>query len=373
MVDREHSSQPGLLGGPESGEKAADPPWVDDSVSLVEIASVILRRRGLVLRSVVVFTGIALAMALTKPTLYTSSASFIPESSASTPSGALSLARQFGIGLPGGGAERSPQFYAGLVTSTEILREVVTERYRLSPIEGGPQEMDLITYFEADEVTIDVGIERTIEALNKHLVVDVDFDTGVVRFSVTTTDPMLSQGVAATILSLVNDFDLTTRQSQASAEREFSGARLAELTAEFQEAEDSLKNFLQENRLFSTSPSLQFEHDRLQRAVMMRQEFVTSLTQAFENARIEEVRNTPVITLVESPRAPAIRDRKGRVLLMFLGVLSGGMVGVFLAFVKNYFEAEKRGQRPRLDEFSSLWREALADVTRFLPFRRSAR
>ena len=111
----------------------------------------------------------------------------------------------------------------------------------------------------------------------------------------------ISIGASRPILDLVHTFDLTTRQTQAGAERRFSGERLAELTGELRDAEDTLKSFLIENRVFSNSPALQFEHDRLQRAVTMRQELVTSLAQAYERARIEEVRNTPVITLIDPP------------------------------------------------------------------------
>ena len=99
----------------------------------------------------------------------------------------------------------------------------------------------------------------------------------------------------------------------------------------------------------------------------MRQELVTSLAQAVERARIEEVRNTPVMTSIESPRVPAVRDRKGRVLIVFLGIISGVMVGVFLAFLRNYSEEDRTKENPRLDELSSLWSEALRH-----PFKRSA-
>jgi len=347
MVDREYPGQEPVTSQPnvQNAERVVDPPRPDDEISFVEMANVLLRQRTFVLGAIVLFVGISLVIALTRPTRYTSSASFLPESSDGSRSGASALAQQFGVALRGSGVERSPQFYAIIVTSSETLRQVATRRYSLSPAEEGPEEIDLITYYEVDSEIHEVRIEKVVRNLSDDLSVSTDIETGIVTFSVRTSDPMLSQGVAAVILELVNDFDLTSRQSQARAERLFAAGRLTELTSELREAEDSLQRFLLENRLFD-SPPLQFERDRLQRDVTMRQELVTSLARAFENARIEEVRNTPMITLIESPRVPALRDGKGRVTIVLVGTFTGAMFGVFLAFVRNYREEERMKDSP---------------------------
>ena len=373
MVDQELPEQEDFASHPhvEGAERAPDLSDLDDEVSLVQIMSVLLRQRVIILRTVVLFTGIGLVLALTTSSLYTSSASFLPESSGGAPSGAVALAQQFGFSVGGEGGERSPQFYADLVTSGEILRQVVTRSFPRTPTEEGSDEVDLFTHYEVVGATEEERIERAIYALSRDLSVTTDRDTGIVRFSVTTSDPVLSRGMAALVLELVNDFDLTTRRSQASAERLFSGERLTQLTGELREVEDSLMNFSLENRLFGNSPPLQLEFERLQRAVARREALVTSLAQAHESARIEEVRNTPVITLIESPRVPALRDPRGRVRTVAVGLVTGAIFGVFLAFVRNHREEDRMKKDPRLAELSALWSEAVNDVTRL--FRRSSR
>ncbi len=374
MVDQELPEQEDFASHPhvEGAERAPDLSDLDDEVSLVQIMSVLLRQRVIILRAVVLFTGIGLVLALTTSSLYTSSASFLPESSGGAPSGAVALAQQFGFSVGGGGGgERSPQFYADLVTSDEILRQVVTRSFPRTPTEEGSDEVDLFTHYEVVGATEEERIERAIGALSRDLSVTTDRDTGIVRFSITTSDPVLSRGMAALVLELVNDFDLTTRRSQASAERLFSGERLTQLTGELREAEDSLMNFSLENRLFGNSPPLQLEFERLQRAVARREALVTSLAQAHESARIEEVRNTPVITLIESPRVPALRDPRGRVRTVAVGLVTGAIFGVFLAFVRNYREEDRMKEDPQLAGLSALWSEAVNDVTRL--FRRSSR
>ena len=353
-------------------EHGVDLPKASHEVSLLEISSVLLRQRVFLFRFFLFSMFVSVGVALSRPTRFTSSASFLPEGSEAAPSGALALAQQFGLSVGTGGNERSPSFYADLVTSGEILRQLVTREYSLSLSEEGGKNIDLIGYYEIDGVTEEWNVQEAVVELRRDLYVRTVQETGIVSFSVTTDDPGLSQALAAQILELVNDFDVTTRQSHASAERLFSGERLRELTAELEEAEDALKDFLLENRDIRNSPLLQSDRDRLQRTVLARQELVSSVAQAFEQARIEEVRNIPVITLIESPRVPARRDRKRRVLIVAVGTPLGILLGVFFAFLRNLTERGSTEHDRQMREFSSLWRDTRKDLARFVPFMRSA-
>ena len=360
MVKIEHSVQDE---DPSGGDEARrhDPRGLDEEVSIVELLNVLLRQRGIALRTTLIVVGLSVVVALTRPTLYTSSTAFLPEVVEGLATGAQALAQRFGVAFGGRVGERTPQFYADLVISGEILRQTVSGIY--SFVES-PEEGDLIVYYEIGEETREKSVARAVARLRNDLALNIDRETGIVRFSVTMSDPVLAQGVVEYILELVNDFDLTTRQSRASAERLFTGERLARLEGELREAEASLKTFLNENRAFGNSPQLLFEHDRLERAVAMRQELVTSIAQAHERARIEEVRNTPVITRIESPRVPAFRDRKRRVVIVALGIIVGAMLGTIAAFVKNSAEKARSASAVELKELFSLWDETMTDLRR---------
>ena len=347
----------------------------DDEVSVVEIVNALLGQRRIFIRTLFVIAAITVVIAITRPTRYTASVTFLPETSEPAPVGDLALAAQFGISIGSGSGERSPQFYADLVTSREILRQIVVRRYPGTPSEGQPEEIDLTEYYKVREETEEERIERAMERLVDDLSVATDLETGIVNFAITTSDAVLSYGVATQILDLVTSFDLTTRQSQAGAERLFTGERLDQQLTELRQAEDSLQSFLIENRGFSNSPTLQFAHDRLERAVIMRQELATSLAQAFQQARIDEVRNTPVITLIGPPRVPALRDPKRRLLILAIGMLAGVALGVLAAVFFRNFMVKPGVERPSdLQELVSLWRDTRADLCRFLPWpsRRSA-
>jgi uncharacterized protein involved in exopolysaccharide biosynthesis len=227
----------------------------------------------------------------------------------------------------------------------------------------GVINVDLADHFEIQGETPEERTAWTRRLLAEEVMsVSVGQQTSVVTISVRTDDRELSAAIGRRLLGLISKFDVETRQLQASAERGFAEERLEELRGEIMIAEDSLKAFLIENRQISNSPQLTFEHDRLQRQVIMRQELVTAMAQAFEQARIDEVRNTPVITVIDRPESPALPDPRFRLLKLLLGSTVGLLVGFGFAFIREFGERAKTEEGRAYGEF----REAVGDTKRDL-------
>jgi uncharacterized protein involved in exopolysaccharide biosynthesis len=140
--------------------------------------------------------------------------------------------------------------------------------------------------------------------------------------------------VANRLLEGVNKFNLVTRQSQAGEERRFTEERLTAARASLRVAEDRLERFLRANRQLG-SPGLIFERDRLQREVTLQQQVVVGLAQAHEDARIREVRDTPVITVIERPTLAAEPDPRGRLVILMSGTLIAFFVGILAALMRD--------------------------------------
>src|SRR5439155_7289608 len=65
--------------------------------------------------------------------------------------------------------------------------------------------------------------------------------------------------------------------------------------------------------------------------VALRQQIFTALSEAFEQARIEEVRDTPILTVVDAPSVPAIPEPRlllVKTFLAFLGAFGLGVVAI---------------------------------------------
>lgn len=351
----------------------------EDVISLVEVGSVLLRHRVLIVRSGVAVTLLAVLFALRTPLSYTANTSFLPQAGSGGGSGIgglAGLAGQFGIAVPSGALGESPEFYAEIVRSREILEVLATEEFSLDDGEvedTARQSGTLADILEIGTEEQDAALRRqgTIDWLRAAVSVTTGKQTQVVSISVKTPQASLSEALASRLLALLNDFNLRTRQSQAAAERAFIETRLAEVQDSLRAAEDRLERFLESNRQWAGSPELTFQRDRIQRQVVMQQQVFTSLAEAHEQARIAEVRNTPVITVVERPVRPVRPDPRGRIMKAAVGVVLGGMLGVLLAFGREYSHRARAREGAEYQEFSTLWQQTRADVRSLGRLRRS--
>ena len=101
---------------------------------------------------------------------------------------------------------------------------------------------------------------------------------------------------------------------------------MAQARTNLDEAEDSLRQFYERNRRIADSPRLQFEEGRLRRRIDLRQEIYLVLNRELEQARLDEVRDTPILNIIDPPVPPARHEKPQRrviaVLAAFLGALT---------------------------------------------------
>lgn len=294
-------------------------------VGVLELVNASLKRWKLLVVLPVLMGVLGVVLALLLPKYWAASASFVPESrGASLPSSVAGLAGQFGLSI-GEDASQSPNFYADVLQSREILEELVRGRF---PREPG-DSMVLMEFLDASGDTERARIEAGAKRLRGATLVTVNPRTDIVRVRVELQDPVLAAAVANRYVDAIHRFNQTTRRSQARARRVFAEQRIGEAQTELQQAEDALQAWLMRNRSYQGYPELESQHARLQRRVSLRQEVYLSLFREFENARLEEVNDTPVITVVESAVPPARRSRPRRTAL----VLMFGVFGLLIAFV----------------------------------------
>lgn len=337
---------------PASTSTRAPRPPMDDEISLWEVLAVLLRRRGTIILTTIVVAGVAAAYAQLRALEYTTSGVFRPQGSEAGGGQLMALASQFGVAVPGGGEEASPAFYAELLTSRALLLVAATTTYAVDG-EGSVLLKDLLEIEEPTEAQRD---EKVIDWLRDEAVsVSTGRETGTVNLSVTTEWPELSQAIAQLLLSELSRFNLETRQSQAAEERRFIESRVEQARSDLKAAEDSLRVFLEENRQWENSPLLRFRQEAMTREVTLRSSVLNTLVQSFLEARISEVRDTPVITVLQEPFLPPRHDPRRRVLIGLLGIVLGGMIGVVLAFVVEAFARPNRGD-PAREDFERAWR-----------------
>jgi uncharacterized protein involved in exopolysaccharide biosynthesis len=202
---------------------------------------------------------------------------------------------------------------------------------------------------QIEERSPEATLEKTVDELNGLMAVETSPRTGVVTLRVQTPWPEVSSLIAERLIAELNQFNLATRQSRAAAERRFTENRLAESRAELEAAEATYESFLKQNRQFN-SPELRFEEDRHRRNVQMRQEVVNSLATAFEQARVDEVRDTPVLTVVDHPRPATEPNARGTIRKAALAGVFGAMLGLVIAMTVDWMRQARQEGNAELDE-----------------------
>lgn len=342
-----------------------NPQWGGDEFSLFSLGTTLLRNRWRIARWSLAFGILAALSVIGKPRVYRAEASFIPQGTDAARSNLASIAGQFGISIPANTQGLTPEFYSTLVKSPVLLREVAKDTFTVAELNG--RVVALPDLLEVEETSPTARLEETVRQLESIIGVSLNKATGIIEVTATTQWPSVSQGIAQRVLDGVNAFNLVTRQSQATAERKFLESRLALAAQDMREAEDRLARFLQANRQYSSSPELSFQHDRLAREVTMRQGVYTSLSQAYEEVRLREVRDTPVITVVEPPLIPTRPLPRGRVIRTILGLFVGAVIGVILAFVSAIVARRKREGDTEVNEFMGTLAELRSGALRRIP------
>lgn len=333
----------------ESRPGVQETPW---PVSVVGTINLVLRHARTVVALPVLAAGFALIFHVVRGPTYVAYAMFKPQAPRADVSQFAGLAAQFGVNIGRISEGESVDFYARLLKSREVLRDVALTRYTF-PTDA--TELDsvsgtLLELYEARGETENDRIQATIERLDDDIDVRTDLSAGIV--TVTTRAPWadLAVDINRRVLDLLNEFNLEKRQTQATAERRFVESRLADAGAQLEEAEGALARFMEQNRRYQNSPELSTEASRLQRRVDLRLQVYTSLAQAYEQARVEEVRNTPVVTILDNPEGS--QRRVGGLLgTTFLGFLLGLVLAAGLILAREY-AARERVRHP--EEFARL-------------------
>lgn len=333
-------------------------PGAAEEVGVISILNAVLRRRFLVGSIALTLGLIAGLMGIRASHTYTADASFTVES-AQPRSNLSGLAAQFGVQVPEGRGGQTPEFFMFLVRSRTLLVPVLQAEYTFAK-DGRTVRATLLNELSDPDDSPARRIDLAVAALRKAISTSLDKETRVISLGVTSASPELSRQILENLLVELNRFNAERQKSQAEATRKFTEHQMESARSDLAVAEDALQQFRQQNRMIG-SPELTFRQERLSREVSRRQQLYTSLSQAFDQARIEEVRSVPALTIVEAPLAQTTPNARGAAKRTLIALVLGAMAGAALALLLE-LAAPASGSPGELAEFSSLWHATLRDL-----------
>jgi uncharacterized protein involved in exopolysaccharide biosynthesis len=291
------------------------PPW---------IAS-LLRRWRLLVAVPLLAAACAAGVSWLRGPQFVAQSRFSPEGGSSRSVRLGPLAAQFGLDAAlGGETGESLAFYAEVLRSHDLLHGVLRR-----PLGDGQQVRSLLDRYGGNGPESE-RLRRATKALTDRMSIGIDPEPSLLTLRTRAPSAELAVAINQALLDAVSTFNQERRQSRAMSERRFLEERLAETQRELETAEAELAAFMDRNRRFVESPLTAVEAERLQRRVTLAGQKYISLAESFEQARLDEVRNTPVITVIE---APAGTVRPARLLLRdaAFGFVLGVVVAVLAA------------------------------------------
>jgi uncharacterized protein involved in exopolysaccharide biosynthesis len=321
----------------------------------LSVANFMLRHRRVLVGLPALAFVFSLSLSVAFGVGYASRSSFVPQPRESAGSRISALAAQFALIAGGPGTSESVEFYAQLLRSRELLTQAARSIYVLPPTGAATDSArgTLVDFWKPPGREPDTRMRTAVARLDRQVEISTSRDANTVTLVTRAESPALAVQINRRLLELVGEFNLQKRQSRAAAERRFASDRLQGAQAELEAAESTQRRFLEQNREYQSSPQLRFEAARLERRVNLRQEVALALAQSYEQARIDEVRDTPVITVVDRPEF-SIRRARSRLLDAIVWALVGGLFAFGLALGVEYLSRERGEGNDVYREFREL-------------------
>ncbi len=280
-----------------------------------------------------------------------STASFMPQAAQKDPG--ASIAEDFGVDIGGEDKQNSPAFYVSLLKSRAILSQLALAEYRFR---DGKDSLhgNLMDLNEIKGKNPSLRREDMLKELGKTVVPEADIRTGIVKVSVRARWAPLAKAMAEKLLADVNDFNLRIRQTKARSEREFIQTQVADARVDLRASEDQLQAFSLRNREYAGDPRLMAEHDRIIRELSLHSLRYSTLVNRLDQAAIDAVRTTPVITILERPELPVKPLGRGTVLRTALVFVMTAILGALFVLFRDYARDRDQSGAADYHEFKLL-------------------
>lgn len=321
-------------------------------ISLKELARVLLKRKRIIIASVIIFSLIAVLTAFLSPPLYKSSSVLLVRTNRESGSSQLASMAAL-VGLPfGAHGDKKPEAYLPeVIRDRRFVTRLVTR-----PFQYGQRTVNLLSLWYPhsdsagpDSVTKDTLVQKAVGRFRagNHLSISEDKRTGLLDMVTGFEDPLLAVSVNRCCIELIDDYMKTNRRSQARENRLFIERRLAEVEDELANHERAFAAFCERNT-GSNAPRVLTERQRLLRLVTLTQEVFLQLRKQYELARIEEARDQPIVEIIRQPELPRSRSQPRRKLIVILGSFLGLISGVCIVLILEALNTDSKHERNQM-------------------------
>ena len=295
--------------------------------------------------------------------IYTSTSKIMSSSSTgSSSSQAAGLAAQFGISMPIGQSE--PKWvYPEIIKSRTLARYMLKRKFDTNKFGLQKNLLQILTYREGNP---QIGLDTLeIMAVNNLLgMIDIseDLKTGILTLSIRALEPSLAAEINQALIEELDRHQKKYNKTKTSDTKKFIEERIKDTKKELMAAEESLKIFRDRNRRIENSPALQLQQQRLNREVTVLTGVFTTLKQQLETTKIEEVKESDYVIVLDPPEVPLRRSQPNKKLLVIMSGFLGLGLGIILAFAREFAANSGKEEKDKMSEAKSLILKNIAEL-----------
>lgn len=318
----------------DAGMVPVDKTEIEAPINWLRVLYTIWESRKLIVTVTGIVTVLAVVVSLLLPNYYRSACILLPETDQNKLGGLIGLTGLASLAGVNFGEVPLEILYPDIILSEAVLKDVIYHSYHSA--EWG-KEVNLIQYWDIDKGDSLWDYEVALEAIRKELVISVERKTNIVGVAILTKEPQLSADIISRIVSSLDRFLRTKKVTNATEQRIWIESRLEEVKVELKGAEDGVREFREKNRRIIDSPKLLLEQERLIREVDINSTLFVELKKQYEIAKIEEIKNIPIINIMD-PARPAGRKTspKRSYIVMSSFLLSGFSACLFVLLRRKY-------------------------------------
>ncbi len=314
----------------------------DNFIDFKVLLNVLLSSKNLILIITVFFGITGAGLSFLVDDLYLARISLYPtkENSTANLGQFQSLANTIGMNVPSNNQNFSIN---DVVKSNYIYRKILNEKWtilagkKMSLYEiWGLDKLGVSLFSKKSNTIVDSAKikEKAFSKLAKCIDVSENRKTGLIEIYLELKDSKLAADIANFIGQQTQLYIQRENSAQANKEKTFIEDRLSIVQNELEKFEEELKDYVQSNRGYRDSPELNMYYSRIYRAVESKKQVVLTLQQQLELARIEEVKRSPILHILDKAEPPATRNSPNRITFLIVSMFLGFFLSVAIVVMK---------------------------------------
>jgi uncharacterized protein involved in exopolysaccharide biosynthesis len=331
-----------------------------EEMDLISLATIVWKRRKVVLKTTFLFAFLGIVTALISPKEFSASSTFIPQVGESTTSGGTlgGLASLAGFNLGGmtGGSDIPPVLYPKIVSSVNFQKSLLNAKIHVNGLDKSityqeyfnkvqsPGIFELIIKYtiglpgivmkgikgQPEDVVIEeengiIKVSREeyshFNRLSSQLKISPNEKEGIVTVYFEMPEPLMAAEMVKFAVDLLQEEIIQFKIKNAKEQLRFTEERFLERKKEFEEAQVKLASFKDRNQNL-TSEYVINQLERLEANYNFNFDVYTELAKQVEQAKLQVAKNTPVFSIIQPVTVPLEKSNiRGSVILIIFSMV----------------------------------------------------